>query len=248
MIKEALDFLSKLQTPKNPLTVEVHGQPFAVRPDGTIGEAVQPVDTSFDTPSLNVSTLSGLVDAHKAKVGELGERVALHIESHLCVKLLNLDLDRYGDRRLYAVARHEPDTAFEFNVFHEPEKFLISFRSGFYFNEEAVKVQQLCSTVASGNAVAVNDDGISQEVVVKSGTLTKAGIVLPADGVPLIPWRTFRDANPVESRFLLRMKGGKDGVLPRIALFEIDARWKLDTVNSIRSYLTGALPGVVIIA
>jgi hypothetical protein len=99
----------------------------------------------------------------------------------------------------------------------------------------------------SGNAVAINDDGISQEVVVKSGTLTKAGIVLPSDGVPLIPWRTFRDANPVISRFLLRMKGVKDG-LPLIAIFEIDAKWKLDTVSSIRSYLAGQLPDATIIA
>jgi hypothetical protein len=247
VIKEALEFLAKIQTPKNPLTVDIHDQPFSVKPDGTVGEVVRPIDLSWPKPAFVVSTLSGLVDAYKAKVGELGERVALAIQDHLQVNLVDLDCDKYGKRRAYAIAKHEPDTAFEFAKFYEPEKFIIAFRAGFYFNEEAVKVQQLCSTIASGNAVAVNDDGISQEVVVKSGTLTKAGIVLPADGVPLFPWRTFRDANPVQSRFLLRMKGVKDG-LPLIAIFEIDARWKLDHIASIRSYLHGELPDATIIA
>ena len=247
MIAEAFEYLAKLQTPKNPVVHNVHGQPFEVKVDGTLGNAVKPVDISFWKPPLVVSTLSGLVDAYNAKVGELGARVALHIESHLLVSLVDLDLDEFGKRRLYARADHAPDTAFKFGEFYEPEAFIIAFRAGFYFNSEAVKVQQLCSTIASGSAVAVNDDGISQEVIVKSGTLTKAGITLPADGVPLIPWRTFRDANPVESRFLLRMRGVKDG-LPKIALFEIDARWKLDHVASIRSYLSGALPGATIIA
>jgi hypothetical protein len=247
MIKEALEFLAGIQTPKNPQVVLVHDQPFIVNQNGTLGEAVRPVDVSWPKQGLVVGTLSGLVDAYKAKVGDLGDKVALHIQSHLQVSLVNVNLDAYGKRREYARAVHAEDTAFEFGKFYEPEKFIIAFRAGFYFNEEAVKVQQLCSTIASGSAVAVNDDGISQEVIVKSGTLTEAGITLPADGIPLIPWRTFRDANPVESRFLLRMRGVKDG-LPLIAIFEIDARWKLDHVASIRSYLHGELPDATIIA
>ena len=140
MIQQALEFLSKLQTPKNPVTVTVHGQPFAVKPDGTLGEAVHPVDVDFNLPPLVLSTLSGIVDAYKAKVNELGSRVALQVESHLKVRLVDLDLDACGRRRVYAVAGHEPDTAFEFGRFYEPEKFLIAFRAGFYFNDEAVKV------------------------------------------------------------------------------------------------------------
>jgi hypothetical protein len=247
MIAEALEFLAKIQTPKNPVTVELHGKPYAVKADGTVGEAVKPVDLRFPRPVLQVNTLSGLVGAYRAKVGELGQRVAFHVESYLSVRLLDLDADEYGKRLTYAVATHTPDTAFTFNKYMEPEQFLIAFRSSFYFNDEAVKVQQLCSTVVSGNTVAVADDGVSQEITVASGTVTKTAVVLPASGVPLIPWRTFRDANPVVSNFLLRMKGVKDA-LPQIALFEIDAKWQLDTMGSIRSYLAGELPDATIIA
>lgn len=247
MIAEALKFLATIQTPKDPLTVELHGQPFAVQANGTVGDAIKPVDLSWPKPVLNVSTLSGLVQAYKAKAGKLGERVALHVVNHLRVDLIDLDQDEYGKRRLYATASHAPDTSFKFGEFMDPEKFLLSFRAGFFYNDEAVKIQQLCSTVASGSAVAVADDGISQEVTTKSGTLTKANVTLPAEGVPLIPWRTFRDASPVVSRFLLRMRGVKDG-LPQVALFEIDAKWQLDTVGSIRSYLAGELADATIIA
>lgn len=247
MIKEALEFLAKLQTPKNPVTVEVGSQQYAVEADGTLGEVIKPKDLSWPKPVMTVSTLSGLVTAYKAKAGKLGERVALHVVNHLRVDLVDLDEDAYGKRLVYASAIHPEDTSFKFNTYLDPEPFLISFRASFYFNAEATKVQQLCSTIGAGNAVTVADDGISQEVVVKSGTVSKAPVTLPADGVPLIPWRTFRDAAPVESRFLLRMRGVKDA-LPQIALFEIDARWKLDTVNSIRSYLAGELNDAIIIA
>jgi hypothetical protein len=247
VIAEALEFLAGIQTPKNPVTVEVKDQAFAVKADGTIGDAVRPADLTWPKPALALSSLSGLVSAYKAKVGKLGSRVALHVVNYLQVDLVDLDENEVGKRLTYATAKHVPDTSFKFGEFMDPEPFLLKFRAGFYFNDEAVKVQQLCSTIGSASGVAIADDGISQEVTVKSGTLTKAGVLLPADGVPLIPWRTFRDASPVESRFLLRMRGVKDG-LPQIALFEIDGRWQIDTVNSIRSYLAGELTDAIIIA
>ena len=82
---------------------------------------------------------------------------------------------------------------------------------------------------------------------VNEGAMTEASTTLPSDGVDLIPVRTFRDANPVQQKFLLRMKGVKDG-LPKIALFEIDPMWKLYAVASIRKYLEEQLPGATIIA
>ena len=43
------------------------------------------------------------------------------------------------------------------------------------------------------------------------------------------------------------MKGVKDG-LPQIALFEIDGKWKLETVHSIKNYFEKALPTAKVIA
>jgi hypothetical protein len=247
MIKEALEYLTKLQTPLHPVTVEVEKQPYAVRADGTIGEPICKIDSRFIPTPLLTTTLSGLVEAYKAKYDKLGDRVAFQIASPFEVTLCDLDSDDYGKQRIYAIAKHVEEKPFKFDAYWESEAFLIVFRQGFLFTEDAAKVAQLCSTLTSSNAVGVADDGISQEVTTKAGTVTKTSVVLPADGVPLVPWRTFRDANPVQSKFLLRMKGVKDAV-PHIALFEIDAMWKLDTIASIRKYLNDSLPEAIVIA
>ncbi len=247
MIKEAFEFLASIQTPQRPLTVDLNGQTCRVAPDGTVGLPAGLADLRPPRPTMFCGTLSGIVAAYAAGVGKLGSRVGFQVVNYLEVELKDLDDDEFGKRHVYVKASHAPDTAFPFDKFLEPEDFLIKFRASFYFNAEAVKVQKLCSTVGAASGVAVADDGISQEVTTTSGTLTKANVTLPAHGIPLIPWRTFRDAAPVESKFLLRMRAVKDG-LPQIALFEIDATWKLDTVNSIRSYLLGAAPSAVVIA
>lgn len=247
MIKEALEFLAKIQTPQRPVTQDVAGQPYAVNQDGTIGAPIRKVDPRYDRPALVVATLSGLVAAYKAGIDNLGSEVCLVIKDPFNVVLMDLDVDEFGKRQTYVLAVHKEEKPFAFDTFIEPEPFLISFRTGFLFNDNAVMVQQLCSTIGAASGVAVSDDGVSQEVTVKSGTITKSTVQLPADGVALIPVRTFRDVNPVEAKFLLRMKGVRDS-LPKIALFEIDPMWKLYLVGSIRKYLEEQLPGAVIIS
>jgi hypothetical protein len=248
VIKEALEFLSKLQTPKNLVSVELHGQPYSVKADGTVGDLIPKPNLKHSGPVMQVSTLCAVVDAFKAKLDGLEQAsVAVHVADPFNVRVLDLAADEFGNRHIYIAAVHKAETPFQFGVFLTPERFLIDFRASFLFNEEATKVQQLCSTVESGATVSVADDGISQQVVASSGTVTKASVTLPAEGIPLIPWRTFRDAAAVESKFLLRMKASKEGV-PSVALFEIDEKWKLDTVNAIRRYFEKHLPGANIIA
>jgi hypothetical protein len=234
---------------KRPVTHEVKGQAYKVEANGTLGAAVRELAPQFEAPTFNVSTLLGLASLHAAGVDAFDKSsVGLHIVDHRQVQLVSVKADEFGRRHVYATAKHVQDTPFVFDKYYSsPEDFLIAFRASFYFNDEAVKVQQLCSAVGAGEAVAVTDDGLSQEVVVKTGTVTKASVQLPPDGVPLIPWRTFREVSPVQSRFLLRMKGVKDA-LPHIALFEIDARWQLDTKNAIADWLKSNIPGVPIIS
>lgn len=250
MIKDVLEFLSKLQTPKNDVTVTVDGQPYGVKSDGTLGEAIMPkapVDIRAARPTLLVSTLSGLVAASKAKIDKLGDRVAIIISDPNNVVLKDLDTDDFGKRQEYVRATHVEARPFPFGKYLEPEDFLLAMRAGFIYTDNAVNLQKLCSTICAGTGVSIADDGISQEVTTKSGTITRASVPLPADGLDLIPNRIFRDASPIEAKFLLRMKGVKDA-LPQLALFEIDPNWQLYAVGSIRKYLEGELPGAIIIS
>lgn len=246
-MKDVLAYLFDRLKAERPLVKEVMGQPYAVRVDGTLGEPIRDLAPKWTKPSLLVSSLSGLVAAFKVKLDDRPERVALQIVNHKKVLLLSLDADAYGGRHVWAGAVHEGETPFQFDHFYSVEDFLIAFRASFYFNDQAEKVLRVASTVSHESSVSVADDGVSQVITVKDGAVTRVAVELPAEGIPLIPWRTFREAAPVESKFLLRMRTLKDS-LPQIALFEIDAKWRLETITSIAHYLEHELPGVIIIA
>lgn len=247
MIKEALEFLSKLQTPKNPVTVEVNQQQYAVKPDGTIGDAVRDLAPQWDKPTFVVHTLSALKELWEAKLDDFPEDVALHVGDHLAVNMVSLKADEFGRRHVFALATHIEEVPFAFGKFMPAEKFLIDLRTSFLFNDNAVKIQQVCSNLSSGMTVNLADDGVSQQLEVKEGTMTKSGVTIPAEGIELIPWRSFRDAAPVTSKFLLRLRGVKDG-LPEVALFEIDQKWKLDTIHSIGDWLRKNVKDAKVIA
>lgn len=237
----------RLRGPK-PAVETVNGQPYALKPDGTLGEPVRELAPQFVKPVLSVSTLSGMVEAFKAGLDGVASnaKVAFHVVSPTQVDLVSLEADDFGRRHVWAQAVHRQDCPFRFDVYMDTEPFLIAFRASFLFNDNAVKIQRVLSSLSNESAVTVADDGISQTVTAKAGAVTRTAIELPPE-IPLIYWRTFREVNPVESKFLLRMKGDS-GKVPQAALFEIDAKWKLDTVESVRHYLHKALPTATILA
>lgn len=246
-MKDFLEYLVGRLKDKQAVTVEVKGQHYAVQANGTLGAPVRDLAPQFVKPTFEVSTLSALAELYQQKVDQFPAEVALHVADHVTVELVGLRADEFGSRHVYARATHTAECPFRFGEYIPAEKFLIDFRTSFLFNEEAMKVQKVVSSLESGMSISTADDGLSQSLEIKAGTTSKTGVVLPADGVALIPWRTFRDAAPVESKFLLRLKGVKDSV-PHVALFDIDQKWKLDTVNSIAGWLRKHVAGATVIA
>jgi hypothetical protein len=246
-LKQALEYLFGRLKDTQPVTHKVGDQEYAVSADGVLGAPVRALMPQWNKPTFNVGTLSALKDLYEVKVDDFPETTGLHVADHLNVSLISLAADQFGRRHVYAKATHAQETPFKFGEYMQAEEFVIKLRASFFYNDEAVKVHKLCSNLESGTSVTLGDDGISQKVEVKTGTASKAGIEIPAEGINLVPWRTFRDAAPVNSKFLLRLKTVKDS-LPMVALFEIDQKWKLDTVNSIREWLRKHIKDAKIIA
>ncbi|MDE2104125.1 MAG: hypothetical protein KGL39_43205 [Patescibacteria group bacterium] len=244
---QVLQYLFDRLKAERPVTQKVGEQEYAVRSDGTLGEPVRDLAPQFVKPVFRVGTLSGLAELVKVKLDEFPSEVALHVVDHLTVQLVSTRADEFGRRHVFAEAKHVEGTPFKFNQFIEAEDFLISFRRCFLFNEDAVKVQTVCSKLESGVTVKLADDGVSQALELKAGTVSGAQITIPAEGISLIPWRTFRDAAPADSKFLLRFKTVKDS-LPMIALYEIDQKWQLDTIQSIASWLVNHTKDVPVVA
>ncbi len=244
---EVLKYLFEKLRDDRPVVHFVEGQAYAVKSDGTLGNAVLELAPQFEAPTLNVSSLTALVTCYKSQLdGFPPSEAAFHVTSPTLVNLVSIRADEFGRRHIWAMASHVENAGFVFGQFYKPEDFLIAFRAGFLFNDMAVKVQRLCSSLTTMSGVSVADDGMSQVVTVTEGGVARTAVELPPE-IPLIPWRTFRDAAPVESKFLLRMKAVKDS-LPMIAIFEIDGKWKLDTIASVRKYLSDEIPDAVILA
>lgn len=237
-LKSSLEYLFGRLKDARPVTVTVGGQDYRVQADGTLGAPVRALEPQWTAPTFQVKTLTALAGLLSAGVDGFGADVALHVVDYKTVQLVSTKADDFGKRHIYAEAKHETECPFIFNKCIDAEEFQISMRTSFLLNDEAVKVLTVVSNLESGMTISVADDGLSQKLEIKSGTISKTPITLPSDGIPLVPWRTFRDAAPVESKFLLRLKQVKDG-LPLVALFEIDQKWKLDAMQSIAAWLKG---------
>lgn len=242
-----LDWFKTLNKADRPVSVEIKGDHFAVKGDGTLGDAIHPVlpKAPVATPVLELSTLSGLVAAFKSNVDGFNEdkgAYAIQVESFDCVALVSLAADEWGRRHVWARTKSTEINPFKFGEYLDPETFLITAQSGFMpIDGHYTNMLRLCSSLKAGSSVQVSDDGYSQKVVIQEGGVSHGEISLPPR-ISLRPYRTFREVDPIESDFLLRFKAQKDS-LPLVALIPVDAgRWKTDTAHMVAAWLRRTLP------
>jgi hypothetical protein len=247
MIAEVLEFVTGLKD-RRPITETVGDATYAVKSDRTLGEVIRP-PAPIAKPTLALATLNGFVDAVKANVDEFAaDGVVIHVESFSSVALISLKADDFGRRHVWLRAKHEEVNPFRFESFYDsPDDLLIALQGSFIPSDNLTNLLRLCSNLTAGSSVQTADDGFSQKVVVQEGGVTRGGVELPPR-IALAPYRTFREIDPVESDFLIRMRGKKDA-LPQIALYGVDGGgWKLDTVLAVKFWLQASLPDVTVIA
>ena len=195
--------------------------------------------------TLFVSTLTGFLDAIKAGVaGAIGgsQTTIVHVEDYLKVSVKSQSCDIYGVRETLLTATHKPIDAFNFDTFYnDPARFIIALQVAFHQTEELLYLIKVASNLKAGNSVSVQDDGFSQTVTLKAGAVSTAEVKIKPR-IKLIPIRTFPEAAPVESEFLIRFKQTPDQT-PSIALFNVDGtKWQGETMQAIKSYLAKNLP------
>jgi hypothetical protein len=213
-----------------------------------LGEIIQP----FRPPKLEVTTLTGFIDAIKSGVaGDIKSNKVIHVEDYLTVSVKETVSDAYGIRNTLLKATHTPIDAFRFDVYYDdPQKFIIALQIAFVPDQQLLDIIKLTSVLKAGRSIETNDDGFSQTITVKQGEVGTADVKIPPR-VKLIPLRSFSEANesnPVSSEFLLRFKANAES-LPAIALFSVDGnKYKGQIMQSIKHYLAKHLPDVPILA
>lgn len=158
----------------------------------------------------------------------------IKIESENRVSVISsLDSDKDREVPYSAVAE---GSRFRFGCGYDYEQFVIAIRSLFVQTEDTATLLQLLKKVANVESVEVEDDGVTQQVVARQGTMLASDVkVTPV--CKLAPFRTFIEVDQPESEFLFRVSDKNV-----FALYEADGgAWKIGAKANIRRYFELAL-------
>lgn len=195
--------------------------------------------------ALTVSTLTGFVDYIKSNFDEASERLLIQVKSPEEVRLYSpLNWDREREQYLQAEAILPNNVVYD--RFLSTEQFNIMLQSSFGDVGDKDVLLKYTGLVKDEAVKSVGDDGISQQVTVKTGVASVGQAVVP-NPVTLAPYRTFPEVEQPLSKFIFRMQDG-----PKAAIFEADGgAWRNIAIKNIKEYLTkelGEIEGIEIIA
>lgn len=231
MIKKALEYIVGL---KEPFVDVINGKCYSDKP-------LERVETEDYARSIELTTLSSLVEYIKAGVEDMKGTMIVHVESPTRVKLFSV-LDEYRNRE-YVAEVNANLPVFYTDRYLDTEMFIIALQSKFVDNADKALLMQFAGTVEDGTVQQYGDDGVTQKAVIKTGISSKSEAVVP-NPVRLKPYRTFTEVEQPESAFIFRMKSEK-GSGVTCAIFEADGgAWKREAMENIKAYLKEALDGL----
>ncbi|RXM53924.1 hypothetical protein DP134_14035 [Clostridium tetani] len=226
--REALEYLVNLGEEENPI-IDLK--------QGTYSKVNLTRVTDPLASTLKVSTLTGLVDYIKTNIDKLG-KLLIQVKSHDDVRLYSpLNEDR--QREMYIKAEAILPNNIYYGQFIDTERFNIMLQSSFANSGDKEVLLKYTGLVQDEAVKSIGDDGVSQQVTVKTGVASVGQAVVP-NPVSLAPYRTFPEIEQPISEFIFRMKEG-----PSAALFEADGgAWRNGAMIKIKDYLEEQLKGV----
>jgi hypothetical protein len=233
-------FIEKIVELDAPTVLEVAGRQYA-------SKVIVPVKDPA-VPILSVGTLEGFADYIEANIDGLEKTtLIIHVIDFNAVSLLSKLDGSFPQRNTYIQAKSE-SLKFSFGQYYDVESFNIALQSMFIQDGETANVLKVVGNVKEEGVRQFNDNGITQEVTVKAGISRVENIAVP-NPVVLRPFRTFVEIEQPASKFVFRMKSGKDGQPPTCALFEADGgKWKQDAIEGIARWLRVKITDIPIIS
>ncbi|MDA8221493.1 hypothetical protein [Desulfosporosinus sp.] len=193
-----------------------------------------------DAPAVfSTKTLASLVELiiKEHSHNSLNDLI-VHVDSPTKVNVhtvLREHLDRFN---LYTATAELPRITLDNYIDLEAMNILL--KSAFVQNGTRDQLIKVLGQVVEDAIKTSADDGMAQEVTVKTGIRTLAKMEMPTI-VNLAPYRTFVEVAQPEGEFLLRMRKG-----PEAALFEADGgAWKLQARKNIKQYFEIALADLI---
>lgn len=204
----------------------------------------------FFVEPLQVHTLQAVVDFFAGELGETAdiakERVVIQVVDPAQVVVLEgVADDTYRQREHYLTAKRLHGE-FAFGKWFEQQEMVINLMTMFEQTAALDDVLKVVSGLVVANEATVSDDGVSQDVQVKSGVGRVANVTIE-NPILLAPIRTFTEIEQVEAPYVLRVRKNRDGA-PEVAIFEAGGgAWKNEAVLRIKEWLADRLPGTKIL-
>lgn len=233
MIKKALEYIVGLSEPRVQV---INDQVYSDKPLNRISYVPR-------AKSIEMNTLSSLIDYIKSGVDSFGTNMIIHVQSPTRVCMYSaLDFER---EREYVVEVNAQLPRFAFDQFQDHEAFCIGVQSKCLDDPKTDKALLLrfAGTVEAGSVAEYGDDGVSQKATIKTGIASKDEALVPSPA-KLKPFRTFVEVEQPISSFIFRMKEDKYSKGIQCALYEADGgAWKIAAMEGIRTYLIRELEG-----
>jgi hypothetical protein len=193
------------------------------------------VPTLIGPTTLGIATLGGLVDFIDASLDGAEEGI-LHVVSHDRVDLVRTLRDDNQREILLSATYEAPD--FEYGEWMEQGEFITKLQSCFVDAGDRQGVQTFVAKLVADSSTHLEDDGTSQQTVLRSGAASVARGTVP-NPVSLRPYRTFSEIDQPESNFVLRISARGERV-PLVSLHEADnAAWKVEAIETIKGFFKG---------
>jgi len=219
MLKELAQYIVGLSKPE---LVDINGMKFSDR-------SLVRYDYREPEP-LRFKSITGFLNYIASDFDYTITNSFIHIKSYDRIEFLS-PLNEDNQREIYAIC--EPDKIYiAFDKFIDRESFNIMLQTGFADTDELKDILRYIGNMTDKSVRTVGDDGISQEITIKSSTQGLIDVFIP-NPVILKPYRTFPEIEPVESKFVFRLKEGG-----YCALFEADGgAWKIETMHALEDYV-----------
>lgn len=225
MDKEAINKIESLVLAAAEVkTHEIQGRTFAT------GHMVEVTEAKYSPCGLTFSDLTSLAKIVNEEKSKFTDGLFIKIDNEATVKVIG-KLDAQMERHA-PYSSHCDVPQFEFGRWLDYEKFVIGLRSKFVQSDERDGLTKMIASIINVAEQVTEDNGITQEVRTKSGTITKTAEVKSI--VKLQPYRTFVECTQPASEFLFRITGNGT----QFGLFEADGgRWKMDARRNIKNFL-----------
>lgn len=206
-----------------------------------------PEDEPYASP-LEFFTLRGIVDYITENTEDVlpdAGKLIMQVIDWEHVVLWSQPTKNYKIRHVIAQCKaHAPTITF--SRYQSVDVFNTMLLSTFIQTENLQTLFQVIKSMTKEQSLNTTDDGVTQQINVKSG-ITTAATVNFKNPVPLAPMRTFTEIEQPESNFVMRINEDAE-----VALFEADGgAWKNQAVERIKKYLQTELKNkthVVVIA